>query len=237
MTPEEYEHYVAQSFKEMGYETVVTSFSNDYGVDVFAIKGDEKIAIQVKKYGDSNRKINRDVFLKLHGSKDYFDCTKAIVATDGSIMPDAKQVAEKLGIEIMYISEKEALFQEKNDKVQVQKHISKKDDYPDFSIIWKEYIKPMEGQYISNSKGSNKIIEVNDLELKRCSINNKPSKVDRDLFKFAYEYIIRNGSVTRDYINQQFDKKCSSIIYYVLAQIPFIEMKNYPKQTLIIKTK
>lgn len=44
MTPEEYEHYVAQSFKEMGYETVVTSFSNDYGVDVFAIKGDEKIA-------------------------------------------------------------------------------------------------------------------------------------------------------------------------------------------------
>lgn len=48
MTPEEYEHYVAQSFKEMGYETVVTSFSNDYGVDVFAIKGDEKIAIQVK---------------------------------------------------------------------------------------------------------------------------------------------------------------------------------------------
>ena len=26
-------------------------------------------------------------------------------------------------------------FQEKNDKVQVQKHISKKDDYPDFSII------------------------------------------------------------------------------------------------------
>ena len=210
MTPEEYEHYVAQSFKEMGYETVVTSFSNDYGVDVFAIKGDEKIAIQVKKYGDSNRKINRDVFLKLHGSKDYFDCTKAIVATDGSIMPDAKQVAEKLGIEIMYISEKEALFQEKNDKVQVQKHISKKDDYPDFSIIWKEYIKPMEGQYISNSKGSNKI---------------------------AYEYIIRNGSVTRDYINQQFDKKCSSIIYYVLAQIPFIEMKNSPKQTLIIKTK
>ena len=218
MTPEEYEHYVAQSFKEMGYETVVTSFSNDYGVDVFAIKGDEKIAIQVKKYGDSNRKINRDVFLKLHGSKDYFDCTKAIVATDGSIMPDAKQVAEKLGIEIMYISEKEALFQEKNDKVQVQKHISKKDDYPDFSIIWKEYIKPMEGQYISNSKGSNKIIEVNDLELKRCSINNKPSKVDRDLFKFAYEYIIRNGSVTRDYINQQFDKKCHLLFIMFLPR-------------------
>lgn len=113
MTPEEYEHYVAQLFKEMGYKTDVTSFSNDYGVDVFAFKGEEKIAIQVKKYGNSNRKINRDVFLKLHGSKDYFDCTKAIVATDGSIMPDAKQVAEKLGIEIMYISEKEALFQEK----------------------------------------------------------------------------------------------------------------------------
>lgn len=237
MTPEEYEHYVAQLFKEMGYETIVTSFSNDYGVDVFAFKGEEKIAIQVKKYGNSNRKINRDVFLKLHGSKDYFDCTKAIVATDGSIMPDAKQVADKLGIEIMYISEKEALFQEKNDKVQVQKHISMKDDYLDFYIIWNEYIKPMEGKYISNSKGSNKIIEVNDLELKRCSINNRISKIDRDSFKFAYEYLVRNGSVTRDYINQQIDKRCSSIIYYVLAQIPFVEMKDSSKQTLILKTK
>lgn len=48
MTPEEYEHYVAQLFKEMGYETNVTSYSNDYGVDVFAFKGEEKIAIQVK---------------------------------------------------------------------------------------------------------------------------------------------------------------------------------------------
>lgn len=152
-------------------------------------------------------------------------------------MPDAKQVAEKLGIEIMYISEKEALFQEKNDKVQVQKHISKKDDYPDFSIIWKEYIKPMEGKYVSNSKGSNKIIEVNDLELKRCSINNRISKIDRDSFKFAYEYLVKNGSVTRDYINQQIDKRCSSIIYYVLAQIPFVEMKISPKQILILKTK
>ena len=49
MTPEEYEHYVAQSFKEIGYETIATSFSNDYRVDAFAIKGEEKIAIQIKK--------------------------------------------------------------------------------------------------------------------------------------------------------------------------------------------
>ena len=103
--------------------------------------------------------------------------------------------------------------------------------------IWKEYIKPMEGKYVSNSKGSNKIIEVNDLELKRCSINNRISKIDRDSFKFAYEYLVKNGSVTRDYINQQIDKRCSSIIYYVLAQIPFVEMKISPKQILILKTK
>lgn len=49
----------------------------------------------------------------------------------------------------------------------------------------------MEGKYVSNSKGSNKIIEVNDLELKRCSINNRISKIDRDSFKFAYEYLVK----------------------------------------------
>ena len=41
--------------------------------------------------------------MELHGAKDYFDCTKAILATNGRIIDNALEVAHKLGIEILNI--------------------------------------------------------------------------------------------------------------------------------------
>ena len=51
MTPKEYEQYIASIFQNQGYKTLVTPYSNDWGIDVIAIKGKEKIAIQAKMYG------------------------------------------------------------------------------------------------------------------------------------------------------------------------------------------
>lgn len=42
MRPDEYEHIVADYFETNGYKTTVSQYSNDYGVDVFATKGEEK---------------------------------------------------------------------------------------------------------------------------------------------------------------------------------------------------
>lgn len=63
MRPDEYEHIVAKHFETKGYKTTVSSFSNDYGVDVFATKGKEKIAVQAKMYGGSTRSINRQMVM------------------------------------------------------------------------------------------------------------------------------------------------------------------------------
>ena len=52
MTPKEYEQYIASIFQNQGYKTLVTPYSNDWGIDVIAIKGKEKIAIQAKMYGN-----------------------------------------------------------------------------------------------------------------------------------------------------------------------------------------
>ena len=82
MTPREYEKCVSDYFKEQGYEVELTPQSNDYGVDVFARKGDEKIAIQVKMYGNSSRKVNRQMIMNLHGAKDYFGCTHGVLAME-----------------------------------------------------------------------------------------------------------------------------------------------------------
>jgi restriction system protein len=103
MRPDEYEHIVAQHFETKGYKATVSQYSNDYGVDVFASKGKEKIAIQAKMFGGSTRPINRQMVMELHGAKDYFDCTKAIIATNGRIIDNALEVANKLKIEILNI--------------------------------------------------------------------------------------------------------------------------------------
>lgn len=101
MTPEQFEHFVANLFSEMGYVAKVSSLSNDWGIDVIATKDTEKIAIQAKKYGGSSRSVNRRMIMELYGAAAYQDCTSAVLATDGDVLPDAVTVAKKLGIKIL----------------------------------------------------------------------------------------------------------------------------------------
>ena len=104
MTPQEYEQYVASLYQEKGYKTEVAPLSGDYGIDVIASKGDEKIAIQAKMYGHTSRKVNKTTIMQLYGSMAYQHCTKAVLATDGELLEDAIKVAQELNIEILYTS-------------------------------------------------------------------------------------------------------------------------------------
>ncbi|MSR98488.1 restriction endonuclease [Arthrobacter sp. BL-252-APC-1A] len=102
MTPAEYESQIAAYFAHRGYRTQQTEISGDYGVDVFAENADERLAIQVKMYGTA-RRVNRQMVMELHGAKDYFDCDRAVIATDGELLPDAREVAAKLGIQVLTV--------------------------------------------------------------------------------------------------------------------------------------
>lgn len=55
MSPSQYEQYVSHLYSEKGFDTEVTSYHSDYGMDVLAEKGMERICIQVKMFGNSNR--------------------------------------------------------------------------------------------------------------------------------------------------------------------------------------
>lgn len=44
----EYEELVAAHFRSQGYSVALTPRSNDYGVDAFARKGNQKLALQAK---------------------------------------------------------------------------------------------------------------------------------------------------------------------------------------------
>ena len=209
---------VCEYFNRLGYEAEITSYCNDYGVDVFAIKGNEKIAIQAKMYGNSTRKINRQMVMELHGAKDYFDCTKAIIATDGTFLSDAITVANKLKIEILYLDSFEYLPTER-----------KKPTGLDFESIWENYVIPLQGKTLTRSAGETNIIVKADWSgIERITSKGNKGNIKIEIFKQATTKLLRDGYITRDEINQNYPGRASSGIILILSQVPFFQITKRP---------
>lgn len=225
MNPKQFEELVCEHFRQKGYEAETTSYSNDYGVDVFAKKGKEKIAVQAKMYGSGTRKINRQMVMELHGAKDYFDCTKAVIATDGVLLSDALEVAQKLKIDILTIDASTVLTEPKksnNDKT--------------FEGIWEKYIIPLQGKTLTRDSGeTNKIVKVNWSEVERITSNGNKGKIKVEIFKQAINKLLTDGSITRDYINQNYVGRASSGVILILSQVPFFQLTDRPTGLKYIK--
>ena len=218
MNPRQFEEYVCDHYRKQGYEAEVTSYTGDCGVDVFATKGKEKLAIQAKMYGSSTRKINRQCVMELHGAKDYFDCTKAVIATDGALLPDAINVAKKLNIEILYL-----------DNSNINKTSSLNSNDKTFESIWESCILPLQGKTLSKSNGeTNSIVKADWSGIERISSNGNNGKIKIEIFKWAINKLLATGKVTRDEINQNYTGRAASGIVLILAQVPFFEQTKNP---------
>jgi len=235
ITPREFEQLVAEHYQNEGYETEITPYSGDYGVDIIAQKGEERIAIQAKMYGNSARKVNRETVMQLFGAMTYRQCNKAVIATDGTCMTDAIEVANRLGVEILYLNSTDIIVRQheelENEKVLPTTNI---DDAIPFDEMWKRYIMPLSGRTITNDGLTNKIISVDWGGLKRMTSKGNIGKISIEEFQLAYELLVKNGSVERVLINQH-AKRCSSGIVLVLSQVPFIGVQNKPKTMLYLK--
>jgi hypothetical protein len=225
MTPRQFEELVCEHFRNKGYEAKTNSYVGDYGVDVFATKGKEKIAVQAKMYGSGTRKINRQMIMELHGAKDYFDCTKAVIATDGILLADALEVAKKLKIEILNIDSSVPLTSKKSlpsDKT--------------FDSIWEKYIIPLQGKTLTRDNGeTNEIVKVNWSEVERLTSNGNKGKIKVEIFKQAINKLLADGSITRDYINQNYIGRASSGVILILSQVPFFKLTDKPTGLKYIK--
>lgn len=225
MTPKQFEELVCEHFRNKGYKAEATSYSNDYGVDVFATKGKEKIAVQAKMYGGGTRKINRQMVMELHGAKNYFDCTKAVIATDGILLSDATEVANKLKIEILNIDSSDPSATKRptsNDKT--------------FDSIGKKYIIPLQGKTLTRDNGeTNEIVKVNWSEVERLTSNGNKGKIKVEIFKQAINKLLADGSITRDYINQNYVGRASSGVILILSQVPFFRLTDKPTGLIYIK--
>jgi len=225
MNPRQFEELVCEYFRQNGYNTELTAYSNDYGIDGFATKGKEKIAIQSKMYGQTTRKINRQMIMELHGAKDFFDCSKAVIATDGSLLPDALTVANKLKIEILHLSE----FQTDIPELSLIKSSSIGVDDKSFEHIWENYVLPLQGKILTRSNGeTNQILKSDWSGIERLTSNGKKGKIKIEIFKQAINKLLLEGAITRDYINQNYVGRASSGIVLILSQVPFFKLTEKP---------
>lgn len=237
VTPTEYESLVAAHYARLGYLTRQTATSGDYGVDVFAENADERIAVQVKLYGHTTRRVNRQMVMELHGAKDYFDCDKAVMATDGEFTADAIEVAEKLGIQILSVPAKAVPGHSlgvvsrrsigSSDPVGSNTELSRHGH--SFDQIWTDHVMPLSGQTIQgNGTRSNIIEKVDWAGIQRISSTGRSSRIDIEIFRLAINHILRNGSITRDEINQNYAKRASSGVVLILSQVPLFELSDKP---------
>ena len=237
MTPAEYEFQIAAYFADRGYRTQRTAISGDYGVDVFADNADERLAIQVKMYG-TTRRVNRQMVMELHGAKDYFDCDRAVIATDSELLPDARQVAAKLGIQVLTVPADTSKFSatEANSvrfgtalgEPNLDSTLSG-DVSLSFDRIWADHVMPLAGQLLTGKGERTNIIETVDWTgVWRTSSTGRRSRIDIEIFRLAINRLLRNGSITRDEINQNYAKRASSGVVLILSQVPMFELTDSP---------
>lgn len=235
MRSDEYEHIVAQYFENKGYETEVTQSSGDYGIDVFASKENSKIAIQAKMYGSSSRPINRQMIMELHGAKDYFDCTDAVIATNGRVLDTAREVAEKLNIEILNIPatgilKKKSVIEKSKDLSVFSESRSNEATSGSFDDIWENYVMPLQGKTLYNSNGStNKVLKVDWGGIERLTSNGKKQRIKIEIFKKTINHLLNYGYITRKAINEEYAGRASSGIVLILGHTEVFEITERPK--------
>jgi len=99
MTPKQFEDYVAQLYRELGYSTEAVGRSHDEGIDVIAVKNGRTHYIQCKKYvGSVPAGAVRDFYgaIASRGAD-----SKGIFVTTGVFSTEAEQFAQDKPLELI----------------------------------------------------------------------------------------------------------------------------------------
>lgn len=93
-----FEHYIARLLRAYGFENVsVTQGSGDYGVDIIAYAGEEKIAIQCKHYAKS---VGIKAVQEVYAGKAHYNAAEAVVVTNSTFTDAAFTLAQETGVRL-----------------------------------------------------------------------------------------------------------------------------------------
>lgn len=99
LSPWQFEKLVATLLGKMGYQTQLTPKTADFGADIIAVKGGDRVVVQVKKYNYSNKVGNQSI-QRLLGSMFKYKANKAIFVTTSDFTDYAYQQATGAPIEL-----------------------------------------------------------------------------------------------------------------------------------------
>ena len=216
-----FEFLAGKYLQQQGYQVEVTQGVADWGVDAFATKDGKKIVAQCKMYGDCKTKINRRQIMELCGVMHYFDCQEALIIYNGSIMPDAVEVAQKLGIQLVYLDQ-HLLEQLQPDQCDLE------DSEDEFETIWND-IRQLEGQVIRNDNGTSyTILKVTDGDVTYRNANGKRHRESADLIRRIVARIWSYGCIEQCQLRGEFDTKASAFITTLLGKTCLIEVTPHP---------
>jgi hypothetical protein len=95
MSGSQFEHFMADVMRGLGYQVRVLGGSGDQGVDVIAQRGGERIAIQCKQY---DRPVGNKPIQEVFAGARHHRCTKAIVAAPAGFTKAAVTLARSTGV-------------------------------------------------------------------------------------------------------------------------------------------
>ena len=93
----EFQEYLKNLFKLLGYVVIQTKLSGDQGADLIISKDGEKIVVQAKKY---NGKVSNEAVQEVVAAKNHYKANKAIVVTNSSFTKSAIDLALSNNVEL-----------------------------------------------------------------------------------------------------------------------------------------
>jgi hypothetical protein len=91
MTGIEFEHWVADLFRQAGFRVEVTQASGDHGVDLWAHTGADLVAVQCKRWNDA---VGEPVIKDLYGAVAAASAKAGYLVTTGTFTAQAQQFAQ-----------------------------------------------------------------------------------------------------------------------------------------------
>lgn len=102
MSPYDYEHYCARLIENAGWQTSVTKGSGDQGIDVIATKNGFTMVVQCKMYSTP---VGNKAVQEASAGKGFIQADAAIVVTNNSYTPSARQLAATLEVKLLHHEE------------------------------------------------------------------------------------------------------------------------------------
>lgn len=105
-----FEEFLAYLFSDLGYESLATQRSNDFGADVMLQHDEGKIVIQAKRYQD---KVGLKAVQEIYAAQAFYKADEAWVITNNYYTQTAKQLAEACEVELLNRDDLIHLMQER----------------------------------------------------------------------------------------------------------------------------